>query len=140
MNKFENFKEHLHQTAEIIMDGEKGFPKVDVTISVNGEEITFPLSADTYESLVRLMDEESEWHESHKHLEEKKMNVFELLKTGNFQARVIKSIAGFKEGMEVNIQLTNNDMVAVTDIETESIYEEFNFDTHSDYDEYFEIF
>lgn len=65
--------------------------------------------------------------------------VFELLKTGNFQAKVIKSVCNFKKGQNVNLMLVSNDMVLVSDIVTEYT-EELNLDTHSDYDEYFKIY
>jgi hypothetical protein len=67
------------------------------------------------------------------------MKVFELLKTGNFQAQVIKNIAPFIKGEDVNIELTHNDMVKVFDM-NETKYEEYNLDTREDYDKYFKIY
>lgn len=67
------------------------------------------------------------------------MKVFDLLKTGNFQAQVIKPVAGFKEGQDVDLALTNNEMVIVTELETEYT-EELNLDTHEEYDKHFKIY
>lgn len=59
--------------------------------------------------------------------------VFELLKTGNFQAQLLMDCAPFRKGEDVNLQLISNDMVAVISMD-EQLYEEYNFDTHADYD------
>jgi hypothetical protein len=71
-------------------------------------------------------------------------NVYKHLLEGNVQARVIKDIAPFKAGDDVDMQLFPNGMVAVSDIEeryaTEIRYEEYNLDTHADYDEYFRVY
>lgn len=67
------------------------------------------------------------------------MNVFELLKTGNFQAKVIKDICGFKQGQDVDMMLVPNNTVLVVDMETD-YNKELNLDTHADYDKYFKIY
>jgi hypothetical protein len=72
-------------------------------------------------------------------------NVWKHLTEGNVQARVIKDIAPFKAGDDVDMQLIDNGMVAVSDIEErydtgELRYEEYNLDTHEEYDEYFRVY
>lgn len=69
------------------------------------------------------------------------MMVFEILKTGNFQARVLKDmhISGINKGADVNLQLTHNDYVLVSDIDGNPI-DALNLDTHADYDKYFKIY
>jgi hypothetical protein len=63
-----------------------------------------------------------------------------LINEGNFQAKVIKEIAPFKKGQDVHLEATHNGMVSVMDIETESICEEYNLDTHEEYDKYFKVY
>ena len=71
-------------------------------------------------------------------------NVYKHLTEGNFQARVIRDIAPFKVGDDVDMRLLPNGMVAVSDIEerhaTVIRYEEYNLDTHEEYDKYFRIY
>lgn len=67
------------------------------------------------------------------------VSTYEALEEGNMQARVIADIAPFQSGEDVHIQLIDNDMVAVTSID-ERKYEEYNLDTHEDYDKYFRVY
>jgi len=69
------------------------------------------------------------------------VKVFDALSKGNYQARVIKDISPFKEGMDVDLMLTDQDTVYVVDIGEElGLKEEYNLDTHADYDKYFRIY
>lgn len=142
LNELHSFKEHLSLTLdEILKSIDQNNTNIpDLNIELNGKSLSLPLHADLHMMLDNFISEVIKDEEDYKNIkEEKEMKVFDLLKKGNYQAKVIKPILDFKEGSDVDLMLTNNDTVIVVDLETE-YQEELNLDTHEDYDKYFKIY
>jgi hypothetical protein len=58
----EKFANHLHGTMETHDVLSEGSVPPDVSITCDGMTITLPLTADLYEKLVEIMEEEQKWN------------------------------------------------------------------------------
>jgi hypothetical protein len=67
------------------------------------------------------------------------MNTYEILQTGNFQARVLQDIAPFKSGEDVHISLASHGQVAVLSMD-EQRYHVYALEDTREYDRYFGIY